>query len=147
MILEHTIPIKKDADTIFRFFENMEENYTRWHPQHICFHWEKRAGLKDGSISYFEEKIGDEHLKTKVIYTRVIPRRYIEFTPVNRFIRIFLRKMTFPIEPDGSHCIFTAQVILKWIGPIAKKMNEKKFELIRRHMKEEGENLKMILEG
>lgn len=147
MIFEHTIPIETDADKIFRFFENMEENYTRWHPQHICFRWEKGDGLKEGSISYFEEKIGDEHFKKKVIYTRVIPGRYIEFVPVNRLMRIFLRKMTFRIEPDGNQCIFTAQVILKWVGPIAKKLNETKFELIRRHMKEEGENLKKILEG
>lgn len=147
MIFQHTISIHSTPENIFRFFEDMEENYTLWHPQHICFRWEKCDGLKEGNISYFEEKIGDERFKTKVIYTRVIPGRYIEFVPVNRLMRIFLRKMTFRIEPDSSQCIFTAKVILKWVGPIAKKLNEKKFELIRRHMKEEGENLKTMLEG
>jgi hypothetical protein len=147
MIFQHTTSIISTPEDIFRFFEEMEKNYTRWHPDHIRFEWAEGKGLKEGTICYFEETIAGEIKRQKVIYTKIIPNQQIEFTPVNRLNRIFLRKMTFEISDRGDHCELTARVVLKWVGPLAKKINEDTFDAMRKHMKEEGENLKRILEG
>jgi len=147
MIFQDSTRIKSSPGNIFQFFENMEENYIKWHSDHIVFKWVKGRGLKEGNISYFEERIDGELFKKSVVYTNIIPNRYIEFVPANRIMRIFLHRMTFRIEPGEGYCTLTAQVVLKWVGPIARKLNENQFEQIRKHMKEEGENLKMILES
>jgi len=146
MIFEDFTRIETAPVNIFQFFENMEENYTKWHPDHITFKWLKGRGLKEGNISYFEETIGGELLKKRVLYTKIIPNRYIGFVPVSRLMRIILRKMTFTIGLQETHCKFKAQVQLKWVGPLARKLNKEKFRAVREHMREEGENLKMILE-
>ena len=54
--------------------------------------------------------------------------------------------MTFIFEPQGKGCLFTAQVFLKGVGPIGSWAHRKEFAAVRQHMKEEGENLKQIIE-
>jgi len=107
----------------------------------------KGRDLMKGKISYFEESIGGELMKKRVIYTKIIPNQYIEFVPESRLIRIILRKMTFSIEPSDSYCKLTAKVLIEWVGPLVRKLNKEKFRAVRKHMREEGENLKKILEG
>ncbi|MCK5311342.1 MAG: hypothetical protein KAJ62_04495 [Desulfobacteraceae bacterium] len=55
----------------------------------------------------------------------------------------------FTIEPKGETCIFIAAGTFR-VGWLVRTFAKKKFEQgllsIRRHMKEEGENLKRILE-
>jgi len=125
----------------------MEENCTQWHPDHITYKWVKGRGLKEGNICYFEERIRGELLKKRMNYTKIIPDRYIEFVPTNRIMRFFLRRMTFRIEPANGYCDFTVQIVLKWVGPLARKLNKEKFNAVRKHMREEGGILKKILEG
>ncbi len=51
------------------------------------------------------------------------------------------------IEPNGDHCSFTAITIFR-LPPISahSKRARKQIDLARKHVKEEGENLKKILE-
>lgn len=146
MIFEDSIFIMAPAERVYAFFENMEENYLRWHPDHLCFEWRKGRGLEAGNIFYFEEKIAGQVLKKETRFTRIIPQRHIEFTMVNWFFRWFIPKMTFIMEPQEGGCVFTGQVILRGIGPLGKWLHRQEFAAVRQHMKEEGENLKKLLE-
>ena len=88
------------------------------------------------------------YIKWKVVYTNIIPNRQIEFKLTNRFWRIFLTQSTFLIEPKNDGCTFKAYNYFR-LGPISS-MSEKvknQFETIKKHMKEEGLNLKQIMEG
>ncbi|WP_231554216.1 hypothetical protein [Halobellus rufus] len=58
MLLEETTEVKASPRDVFRFFETMEANYLRWHPDHIAFRWIDGAGLNVGSKARFEEEIG-----------------------------------------------------------------------------------------
>jgi hypothetical protein len=81
--------------------------------------------------------------------TEVVPNRRIEFIPLSRFLRIYFPRNTFTIEPRGDACIFTASGCLR-VGRLAKVFAKQKIEhglsSVSKHMKEEGENLKRILE-
>lgn len=147
MKFEDSIEISAPAEQVYAFFQNMEQNYLRWHPDHLQFEWRKGRDLEAGNVFYFEEKIADEILKQEVRLTRVLPGRYIEFTMVHWFYRWFIPKMTFIFSPANGHCVFTGQVFLRGVGPIGKYLHRKQFVAVRQHMKEEGENLKAIIEG
>lgn len=54
--------------------------------------------------------------------------------------------MTFIFEKKNDGCQFTAQVFLRGIGPLGKWANKKEFDAVQQHMKEEGINLKQIIE-
>jgi len=72
----------------------------------------------------------------------------INTTPENVFQ--FLTSNEFIIEPKEEICLFTASGTYR-IGWIGKKLFKKKLDeglaSIKKHMKEEGENLKRILEN
>jgi len=146
LILSQTTMIAAPAERIFSFFDNMEENYTRWHPEHIAFRWLQDGRLAVGNRSYFEERIHHQHHKRTMRYTKVVPNRLIEFTPENPLIRFFLRRVSFNIEPMGEQCRFTQEVQVL-IGPIGRRLNRAGFAAVEKHMREEGDNLKAIMEA
>jgi hypothetical protein len=45
VILRNEIRIRTSPEEIMRFFEGMEENYTRWHPDHRHFEWVAGRGV------------------------------------------------------------------------------------------------------
>ncbi len=146
MKFEDQTYIDAPCEKVYSFFEEMDSNYLRWHPEHKKFEWRKGTGLQTGNVFYFEEEIAGEYLKKETRFTQIIPNRYIEFTTVNWFFRWFIPKMTFIFEPQGKGCMFTGQVFLRGFGPIGKWAHRKEFIAVKQHMKEEGENLKKLIE-
>jgi len=147
MKFEDRIIIAAPPEKVYAFFEQMETNYLDWHPEHRAFEWRKGKGLAEGNVFYFAEEIGGEMLKKETRFTRIEPPHYIEFTMVNWFFRWFIPKMTFIIEPVAGGCEFTAQIFLRGVGPLGRWAHRKEFAAVRQHMKEEGQNLKTLLEN
>ncbi|MEO1451458.1 MAG: hypothetical protein AAFV07_18145, partial [Bacteroidota bacterium] len=88
----------------------------------------------------------DEYLKKETRFTQIFPNRYIEFTMVNWFFRLFIPRLSFQMDPSENGCLFTATVVLRGFGPIGKWAHRKEFIAVKQHMKEEGQNLKRIIE-
>jgi len=145
MILKKSIWIRTTPETIFRFFEDMETNYTRWHPGHLRFQWIEGSGVKEGVVIEFEEKIDGKLLKKRAAYTRVVGNQYFEFAPTTRLLRWFLPRMVFSIDPEEEGCRFSQEIHIR-IGPIGRRLNRKEFEAVKQHIKEECENLKKLTE-
>jgi uncharacterized protein YndB with AHSA1/START domain len=145
MILSQTTMIAAPAERIFSFFDNMEKNYTHWHRDHITFRWLQEGRQAVGNRFYFEERIHGHHLKRTMRYTKVVPDRLIEFVPDNAISAFFLRRITFIIEPLDGECRFTQEVQIL-IGPIGRWLNRKGLAAAEKHMREEGENLKAMME-
>jgi len=143
--------IKTTPEQIFDFFMHLDSNYKVWHPEdHVLFRWEEGRPWEIGSISYAEEYLHGELHKLRTVVTKIIPNRYIEYAPTSRLLRYYFPNGTFSIEPKGDTCMFTTTVSIK-VGWIVKTLFRDKLEhglsCVRKHMKEEGENLKMILES
>ncbi|MDZ7730887.1 MAG: SRPBCC family protein [Natrialbaceae archaeon] len=51
MELEERTSIDATPEDVFGFFEDMAENYKRWHPNHITFRWVDGDGLEPGATS------------------------------------------------------------------------------------------------
>jgi uncharacterized protein YndB with AHSA1/START domain len=146
MILSERVTIRTSPDAVFRFFETMDQNYLHWHPDHVLFRWENEPGLREGARFYFEERIAGELLKKRVRFTRVEPDRVIEFAPVSFFFRLFLPRITFRITPENGTCLVVQEIQIR-VGPIGAALNRRQFDAVRRHMREEGENMKRLLEA
>ena len=146
MILEHKILVHGQPERLFQFFEDMEMNYTHWHPDHHHFEWRKGRGCLEGNVFFFDETIAGQRQPKEVVFTRVEPDRMIEFAPTNRFFRLFLPSIMFEFQPEGDHTWLVARIALR-MGPVARWLHRKEFELVRKHMREEGENLKLMVEA
>ena len=116
----------------------------------MALRWLKGSPWKEGSVIYAEEHIDGKLHKLAFIVTRVVANREIEYVPVSRFRRRYAPKYTFSVEPKDAVCVFTAAVHVR-VPPLPRLLAKKKIEQglssVRKHMKEEGENLKKILEA
>jgi hypothetical protein len=141
VVLTDSIEIKTTPEKISEFLTGLvdDESYRAWHPDdHVALRWIKGGPWKEGSVVYAEEYIHGKLHKLKFVITKVVP------------LRIYFPKNTFTIEAKGESCIFTATACVR-VGRIFKTLAKSKLEFglssVRKHMKEEGENLKKILEG
>ncbi len=151
--LTHSIEVNASAEDVFDFLVNLvdDETYRAWHPEdHVALRWIKGEPWKEGSVVYAEEYIHGKLHKLKFLVAKVVPNREIQFCPASRLLRIYFPMNAFLIEPKGDSCVFTATGRLR-VGRLARALASKKLETgiasARKHMKEEGENLKRILEG
>jgi hypothetical protein len=145
MILEETTRVDASLGEVYHFFETMNANYQRWHPDHILFRWSTGDGSEQGVIASFEERIAGKRKKKTIQFTEVVPDRHIEFKPTSRLVGILMPSISFAIEPHENGCDLTQRIKVR-TSPIGAWLNRREFDAVRTHMKEGGENLKTILE-
>lgn len=145
MELTETTRISASPGDVYRFFEEMEENYERWHPDHVSFRWTAGGELKRGAEARFEERIAGKRQRKTVRFVAVRPDRYLEFTPTSFLVGLLMPQISFAIEPRSDGCELTQRIVVR-TGPIGARLNRREFDAVRTHMREEGENLKRILE-
>lgn len=146
MILKEATAVAAPPEDVYRFFEEMEENYERWHPDHITFRWIEGGGLDQGAEAYFEERIAGKLQKKTVKFVEVVPDRYLEFKPTSRLVGLLMPHISFTIDTQSFGCELTQRIKVR-TGPIGARLNKREFDAVRTHMREEGENLKRILEN
>jgi len=147
MILTDSIKIKAPPEKVFNFLTALkdDESYKAWHPDHLVLHWIKGEPFQEGSVVYFEEYLHGKLHRGKFIATKVIPNRLIAHKPPFPLSILFPGNQ-FVMEPtDDEGCIFTASIKIR-MGPLSRRLSRRQLESVKRHMKEEGENLKVILE-
>ena len=145
--LEDRIFIAAPPATGFAFFDDMAVNYTRWHPDHLGLEWREGRGIVPGTVIWFSERIAGKVLSGEVRITEVVPGRFFAFAPTGWLMRAFLPRMSFAFHPDPGGFVFEAEVWLRGIGPLGRRLNRREFDAVERHMAEEGRNLKRLLES
>lgn len=145
--LKDSIGIKTSPEKIFngliRVFSS-EGNFRRWHKDHVKCQWLKGKPFEIGSVLYVEEYLHRELHKMKFLGTQLDSNRKIEYRLLFPMSMI-CPKGSFMVEPKGESSIFTATLSFRlgWLFLIFPKG---RVEAIKKHMKEEGENLKDLLE-
>ena len=147
--LSHSIEIKATHEEIWNFLIN-PDNYTIWHPQdHIRMWWKEGKPFEVGSKFYSEQLVFGKVQKYNGTIIELIPNRKVVFTfkfPMS----LISPKIIWKTETKGENTVFTAVSIIR-AGNLYKKIFRKGMEKLitehNRHVSEEGENLKKILEG
>ncbi len=143
-----TIPAPPER--IWHWFENLEENYLRWHPAHLDFKAIRGSPIKEGSICFFDTHIDGFRLRMRTRVVKAVPMSYL------RHVGLFPTSLTntggsFEIEPaeDGSVLIAKSWIGYEWslAGTALDRLIEWAIpvDALRRHMAEEGQFLSRIL--
>ena len=146
--LSHSVEIKTTPENIWNFLKN-PKNYKTWHPKdHIKIIWTEGNPFEVGSKFYSEQLVFGKVQKYKGHIKEVIPNKKIVFTfkfPVS----LISPEIEWRIEPKGSNSVFTAISYLR-AGHLFKKLFKKVMKNLitehNRHVGEEGENLKKLME-
>lgn len=146
-IIKSSIEIETTPEKIWDFFLNLEKNYTKWHPEdHVFWRWVNGKPLEVGTKIDSKEIIQGHKAGIKAVVLETIKNKKIVLGLRWPF-SIVCPKIEWIIETKGSNCIFTAITYYKfskaflWFHNINDILN-----MTKKHMDEEGENLKKLLE-
>lgn len=146
--LKDSIEVKATPEKVYAWllarFKD-KKSYQAWHSDHVDIRWIKGEPFQEGSIIYAEEYLHGVLHKLKFRITRIVPNKVIEYRALFP-LSMLAPENTFQIEPKGKNsCIFIATGSLRIPQWLFERFNNR-IEAARRHMREEGENLKKAVE-
>ena len=142
--MEDSVRINRPPEAVFEWFSHFVENYRSWHQDHVKAVWLEGDDLEKGSVLYAEEYLGDKLEKLSFKITDRIQNELIAYR-MSFPESIICSGGTFSIRPSNGGSIFTATLFFRF-GWLLSKIAKNRIQVIEIHMKEEGENLKKILE-
>ncbi len=144
--LKESIEIKATSARLREWLRNVDKHYKEWHPDHIRF-VKVTGGLDVGDVFYFEEYLNGKLYKGRYRITKIEENRkgVVEFRGLSFLDRILGAQGSFTVESLGKVCLFTATHSLR-CGWLISKLFMGLIKAMEKHMKEEGENLKRLLE-
>jgi hypothetical protein len=150
VIIRDSIGIATTPERIWDFFYHLDTNYRIWHPDdHILFKWVRGKPMGIGSEIYAEETMDGHFVKLKSTVIESVPNKKIVFK--NHFPTSFITpRIEWRMEAKGPKTVFTAITYnrIGWLfRTFAKNRVDHIIKIAKKHMREEGENLKRILEA
>ena len=146
-IIKDSIEIKASPKEVFNGLVKVfssQEYFKKWHKDHVKCQWLKGKPFEKGSILYVEENLHGRLHKMKFLGTKLELYRRIDYKLLFP-MSIICPKGSFTVEPKGKSCIFTATLYFRF-GRFLTKFAKSKVEAMENHMRDEGENLKKLIE-
>lgn len=141
--LKESIEIVSSPEEVFNWFRDLDKNYTAWHSDHIK--WTFEEGFREGArCQYWERLHGDLH-KARAILVRIEDNRLIEFRHLFP-ISMVCPGGSFVFERTTNGTMFTVTLVFR-AGRFFSMLAGRRVEAVKRHMKEESQNLKRTIEG
>lgn len=147
--LKDSVYIQSTPERLFRWLEVMPDEYCRWHPDHVSCRVLKGSMLVVGTEMECREHLHGKPHTMRLRLTRIDPRRRMEYEIVG------MGQGAFEAVPERDGFIFTAELALGTDVPIVSALVDAMLPILfagrltamRRHMAEEGVNLKRTLES
>ena len=144
--LKGSIQINSPPEPIWEWLADLTEHYTGWHPDHVSAEWERGEPNQVGSILRAVEDPAGHREVLRFEVTSIDP-------PPHRFeyrmrgpISMLLPGGSFTVAPNNGGSRFTATLEYLF-GGLTERLFKQRLAALKRHMKEEGENLKRIIES
>ena len=145
--LRDTVFIEAPPEKVWAWLCHLPDHYQEWHPAHVRCWYERGDTLEVGAVLRVEEELHGRPHRLKLRATDVVANRLLQYSSWG------LRGAFILEESDGGTRV-TALVAFgveaPLIGRIADGVLARAFATrlaaVREHMREEGQNLKRLLE-
>jgi hypothetical protein len=147
LTLEDSIEIDAPSGAIEEWLLEIDEHYAEWHPGHVK--WVNLDGsLDEGKTFYYEEYLHGRPYRSRCRITRLTrgDGAVVEFKGLSVLDRVLGIRGSFVIEPLGERSRVTATICLRF-GRLIRALAGGIVRDLERHMAEEGESLKKIMES
>jgi hypothetical protein len=146
--LHDTVHIEAAPERIWDWLDALPRHYRNWHPSHLDCRYVHGNHLTPGAALQMHERL---HGKPHSLMCRadvVVPARLLRYS--GRGVR-----GAFILEPAERGTRFTAQLevgaplplIGRLLDPVLRRLMAKRLSAVQEHIREEGRNLKHLLEG
>ena len=143
--LTDSIQIDSPVEPIWRWLADLAEHYADWHPDHISAGWESGGPDKVGSVLRAVEYIGGRREVLRFEMTSIDPPSGFEYR-IRGPISMLLPRGSFEITPSDGGSQFKATICYRF-GKLTESLFKNRTGALSRHMREEGENLKKLIES
>lgn len=147
--LRDSVEINAPPEAVWAWLEAMPEHYLEWHPDHVSCRWVSGDALALGAVMAAEERLHGQLHRLRLTLTEVEPGR--------RFAYRVQRGMSgeFELASSAGGTRFTATLRLGLEGPLLGPVVDallglamrRRLDSFRQHQREEGLNLKALLEA
>ena len=147
--LQDSIRIRTTPGHIFKWLESMPSEYCAWHPDHVACRVLHGSMFQAGSEIKCQEFLHGKLHTMRLRPRRIDPGRCVEYEIAG------LGGGFFEVVPEGEEVDFIAGLALGSDFPVLGQLVDvvlrsffgRRLEAMRQHMREEGWNLKQILES
>lgn len=141
--------IRASPGRVFDWLGHLQDNYLIWHPDHRSCRYLRGEPLQVGSVIEIEELLHGHHHRMRLRVTEVEPNVRLRYRIARGVVGAFAA------EPHDGGVLFIADLRFGTRMPIFGRLIDvllgglfrKRIEAVRRHMAEEGRNLKRLLES
>ncbi len=145
--LRDSIIIDVSPERVWAFLKDLPRHYREWHPDHVVCRYERGESLQVGAVLYFEEYLHGRPHGLRLRATEVVPGRLVRYSDHGY-------RGAFVLEPAAGGTRFTAELsfgtrvpgVGKVIDAILRRLLRSRLIALQTHMREEGQNLKRLLE-
>jgi hypothetical protein len=147
--LRDSIEIHTTPSQLFDWMERMPQEYVSWHPDHVACRVLHGSLLEVGSVTECEEYLHGKLHSMRFRTSKVVPCKRVEFVIEG------LGRGAFEAQASGDAVRFVAELDIGTEAPIFGRLFDfiflrlfkQRIESMKRHMAEEGQNLKALLES
>lgn len=147
IVLRDVVEIEAEPKRVFEWFRHLEDNYGAWHPSHLTSRYVRGHGLEVGSVLHVEEYLHGKLHRLDLEVTEVEEERGFEYR-----VRSGVRGR-FRMRPAERGTELVAELDFGWriplvggaIDAIVRWLVGRRLDGLRRHMKQEGDNLRKLM--
>ena len=143
--LVDSIVIDAPPEVIWRWLNDLPSHYTEWHPDHVSAEWERGGPDEIGSIMRAVEFLGGTREVVRMELTSIDAPHRFEYR-MRGPISMLLPDGAFTVAPHDGGSRFTASISYRF-GTLTERFFSRRVAALTRHMREESENLKRIIES
>jgi hypothetical protein len=145
--LRHSILIHAPPARVWAWLNELPLHYREWHPAHVACRFDRGDSLQVGAGLCIEEYLHGRLHRLRLRATEVTTNRLMRYRN-HAFAGAFI------LEPADGGTRFTAEltfglrapVIGNVLDAIARRLLARRLAAMQVHMREEGDNLKRLLE-
>lgn len=144
-VLRDSVHVDAPPEHVWSWLTRLPEHYTEWHPDHVSAEWDRGDFSRAGSIMTAIEFLGGRREELRFELTYVDPGSCIEYR-FKGLHALLLSGGAFTIAEDDGGARFTACIRYRF-GMLTERLFRRRISALRTHMREEGENLKRLIEA
>jgi uncharacterized protein YndB with AHSA1/START domain len=143
--LSDTVDVNVPPDRVWAWLAGLAEHYRSWHPDHVSAVWELGAPNQVGSVLRVVEYVGGHREELRFEITEVDSPRRMGYRVLGSH-GMLLPSGAFSVTPDDGGSRFTASIQYRF-GVVTERFFRRRIAALRTHMREEGGNLKRLVEA
>ena len=148
--LVQTTQLPATADRVWRFFSELDEHYSDWHPEHLAWRTLRGEPLAKGTVWFADEWVGPLRVSSRFFVEDADPGRFFAYR-VGFPSSLVRAGGSFRLVPGPGGCELIEEVRLGFAIPVIGRLIDRLLAIVlpidefRRHIREEGENLAGLL--